>query len=305
MSTSNTIGPVGGPGSAWNNLPTVARFGAMSALVVRHGEIIDAIQPFYGALAAPSQGGQGGSASRTQFAGEPIVQMFGYTGNYYGAEQVVQLGFKTLHGKTIGPFGTMGGVTNKKSFELAAPAGQHINSFFGATVVHTGGGTYIASLGGNTAPLESLAGTQGPVGGATTSTFNDWPTAQYMGSIINLTVWHGEVVDAIQASYNGATLEKHGGGGGAPTVAAFSPSDPLVEISGHYGPYYGATQILQITLKSRSGHVYGPFGGTAGGTAFSLKGDASLQIGALSGGSYRHTDGSEFLSSLGASLVRL
>lgn len=298
---SNQIGPVGGPGASWNNLPAVQGWGLLTGLVIRSGEVIDAIQPLYGSQSAPSQGGSGGSPTRLSTAGDPIVAITGYTGTYYGAVQVVQLGFKTISGKVIGPFGTMGGVQNPKSFELMAPAGQQVNSFFGATVVHSDGTTYIASIGGNVQPLEKLVSKAGPAGGATTSTFNDWPAAQYLGSITSVSVWHGEVIDALQAGYSGSTLPKHGGSGGALSVASFTPADPLVEVSGSYGPYYGATQILQLTLKSRSGKVYGPYG-NGSGTPFNLSA-GSNQIGAFFGGDYRHSDGSDFLSSLGASVI--
>ncbi|MGK3997197.1 jacalin-like lectin [Sorangium sp. So ce1024] len=298
---SNQIGPVGGPGTSWNNLPAVEAWGLLSSLVIRSGDVIDAIQPAYGDRSAPSQGGTGGNATRQSLAGDPIVAITGYTGTYYGATQVVQLSFKTLSGKVIGPFGTMGGVQNPKSFELTAPAGQQVNSFFGATVVHTDGTTYIASIGGNVQPLPKLVSKLGPAGGATTSTFDDWPAAQHLGSITSVSVWHGEVVDALQAGYNGRTLPRHGGGGGGLSVASFTPADPLVEVSGSYGSYYGATQILQITLKSRSGKVYGPYG-SGSGTSFSFSAGKN-QIGAFFGGDYRHSDGSDFLSSLGVCVI--
>ncbi len=143
------IGPVGGPGSSWNNLPTVSSWGPMTSLVVRAGDIIDAIQPSYGSNAAPFQGGPGGTANSIDLTGDAIVSMSGYTGTYFGMEQVAQLTFKTARGKSYGPYGTMRNVQNARPFELAAPTGSGIRSFFGTTVVHSGGTTYIAGLGGN------------------------------------------------------------------------------------------------------------------------------------------------------------
>jgi hypothetical protein len=142
------IGPVGGPGTSWNNLPTVAGFGPMTGVTVRSGDIIDAIQPLYGSNAAPIQGGPGGLPTTIDLTGDAIVSISGYTGVYFGMAQVAQLTFKTAKGKTYGPFGTMQNTQSLQPFELAAPAGCGIRAFFGTTVVHTNGTTYIASLGG-------------------------------------------------------------------------------------------------------------------------------------------------------------
>lgn len=143
------LGPQGGPGTSWDNLPTVRDWGPMTSLVIRSGDVIDAIQPIYGANAAPSQGGARGTASTVQLGGDPIVAITGYTGSYFGKLQAVQLTFKSASGALHGPFGTMRNVENRQSFELVAPAGSTIRSFFGTTAVHTDGTTYIAAIGGN------------------------------------------------------------------------------------------------------------------------------------------------------------
>ncbi|WP_434383156.1 hypothetical protein [Melittangium boletus] len=143
------VGPVGGPGTSWNNLPTVANWGRMTSLVVRSGDILDAIQPGYGTHTAPLQGGLGGIATTIDLTDDAIVSLTGYTGVFFGLQQVAQLTLHTASGKTHGPFGTMDNVSNAQPFTLAAPTGSVIRSFFGNTVVHSGGGTYIAALGGN------------------------------------------------------------------------------------------------------------------------------------------------------------
>jgi hypothetical protein len=143
------IGPVGGPGTSWNNLPTVSSWGPMTSLVMRSGDIIDAIQPIYGSNAAPIQGGPGGTAATIDLTDDAIVSMTGSTGTYFGMAQVAQITFHTARGKSYGPFGTMNNVWNPQPFTLAAPTGSAIRSFFGTTVVHSGGTTYIASIGGN------------------------------------------------------------------------------------------------------------------------------------------------------------
>jgi jacalin-like lectin domain-containing protein len=143
------IGPVGGPGTSWNNLPTVSGWGPMTSLLVRSGDIIDAIQPSYGANTAPFEGGPGGNPHTIDLTNDAIVSLTGFTGTYFGLAQVAQITFHTASGKTYGPFGSMQNVYNPQPFTLAAPTGSAIRSFFGTTVVHSGGTTYIASIGGN------------------------------------------------------------------------------------------------------------------------------------------------------------
>ncbi|RKH95835.1 hypothetical protein [Corallococcus sp. AB038B] len=143
------MGPEGGPGTAWDNLPTVSGWGPMTSLLVRSGDIIDAIQPSYGSNAAPYQGGPGGNAHTIDLTDDGIVSMTGYTGTYFGMTQIAQVTFKTARGKTYGPYGTMANVYGAKPYSLVVPTGSAIRSFFGTTVVHSGGTKYIASLGGN------------------------------------------------------------------------------------------------------------------------------------------------------------
>jgi hypothetical protein len=142
------MGPVGGPGTSWDNLPTVSGWGPMTSLVVRSGDVIDAIQPSYGSNSAPIQGGPGGTPTSINLTGDAIVSITGSTGTYFGMTQVVQLSFNTARGRTY-PFGTMRNVQNPQPFELVAPTGTAIRSFLGTTAVHTDGTTYIASIGGN------------------------------------------------------------------------------------------------------------------------------------------------------------
>lgn len=143
------IGPEGGPGTAWDNLPAVSGWGPMTSLLVRSGDIIDAIQPSYGTNAAPYQGGPGGNAHTLDLTDDGIVSMTGFTGTYFGMTQIAQVTFKTARGKTYGPYGTMANVSGAKPYSLVVPTGSAIRSFFGTTVVHSGGTKYIASLGGN------------------------------------------------------------------------------------------------------------------------------------------------------------
>lgn len=147
------------------------------------------------------------------------------------------------------------------------------------------------------APRDQVA-TLGPVGGAATTTRDDWPAARFFGAITEVSVRHGEIVDALQVAYSGRTLARHGGAGGTVSVASFSADDPLVEISGSHGTYYGATNLLQLTLKSRSGKVHGPYG-QGGGAPFQFKTGAQGQIVAFIVGELLRPYGDNFLSSIG------
>jgi hypothetical protein len=147
------VGPAGGSGQSWNNLPEVSGWGPLTGLVIRSGDIIDAIAPVYGTRTAASQGGTGGTPDQVDITGDSLVAISGVTAVYFGATQVAQLTLTTAGGKTFGPFGTAQHASGQQSFDLRAPAGCRINSFLGATYRHTDGRTFIASIGGNVLPL--------------------------------------------------------------------------------------------------------------------------------------------------------
>lgn len=146
------VGPAGGPGASWNNLPEVGDWGPLTGIVVHSGEIVDSIAPVYGTRTAPPQGGSGGSPTQVDFPGDAIVAISGFTGKYLNATHVAQLTFTTAAGTTFGPFGTMRNVGPVQPIDLRAPEGCRINSFFGTTFTHTDGKAYIASIGGNVLP---------------------------------------------------------------------------------------------------------------------------------------------------------
>jgi len=147
------IGPAGGTGAAWDNLPEVTTWGAMTGLVIRSGDIVDAVAPVYGTRTATQHGGGGGTPSQIDFTGDAIVALSGVTGSYFGATQVAQLSLTTASGRTFGPYGAARNVAAPQPFDLRAPAGGKINSLFGATFTHSGGGLYVAAIGGNVVPV--------------------------------------------------------------------------------------------------------------------------------------------------------
>jgi hypothetical protein len=146
------LGPVGGSGTSWNNLPGVSGWGPLTGFVIRSGDIVDSIAPVYGGQTAPAQGGSGGAPSQVDFTGDPIVAIAGVTATYFGATHVAQLTFTTASGRTLGPFGTLRNVGPPQPFDLRAPTGCRIESFFGKTYTHSDGKAFIAALGGNVVP---------------------------------------------------------------------------------------------------------------------------------------------------------
>lgn len=152
--------------------------------------------------------------------------------------------------------------------------------------------------------------TPAPVGSGS-APFDDWPGAQAFGPITALAVRAGNIIDSVQAVHGAHQMPNHGGSGGDPDLITLDPGDVLVEISGFHGNWFGASTILQLTLKTRRGKVYGPLADMAFATdrtAFSFKAEANEQIIALSGAtrSAPEADGkmTQFLSQLGVTIKR-
>jgi len=112
--------------------------------------------------------------------------------------------------------------------------------------------------------------------------------------ITQLVVRSGDVLDAIQATNTGSfdentvtyTLLQHGGDGGHADTVALAQGDTIAEVSGYTGYWYGWNVVLQITLTSRDGVVYGPFGTMAGAdtqTPFSYTAPQGQSVVAFSG----------------------
>lgn len=149
---------------------------------------------------------------------------------------------------------------------------------------------------------ESPSQTFLPLGDAE-APFDDGPRARELGSIRAVTVWSGDVVDAIRVTYDGTTLDKHGGSGGSPRTYDFPASDPLVTVVVHYGDYFGAEHVLAVELVPRSkvgaARKPAPAGArTVTLSAVDIARSAGAEIGGFCGASFRHTDGSVMLSRL-------
>jgi hypothetical protein len=91
--------------------------------------------------------------------------------------------------------------------------------------------------------------------------FNDGDAAKKATpSITALTVFAGDVIDAIQVVVNGTTeLPKHGGNSGDPHSVTFKPGEYITGIDGTTGNYFGAKHLLTLKILTNKG-TYGPFG---------------------------------------------
>jgi Glycosyl hydrolases family 18 len=110
------------------------------------------------------------------------------------------------------------------------------------------------------------------VHGVSDAAFDDAPIIGAAGHppITQLVVRSGEVLDSLQAtnsgSYSGCdqplryVLAQHGGTGGQPSVVTLAPGDLVAEISGYTGTWFGWDCVLQLTVTTRGGAVFGPFG---------------------------------------------
>jgi hypothetical protein len=110
------------------------------------------------------------------------------------------------------------------------------------------------------------------VQGASDTSFDDAPVVGAAGNplITQLVVRSGDVLDGLQAtntgSYSGCSnpllyvLPQHGGNGGQATTVTIADGDAVVEISGYTGIWFGWQCVLQLTVTTRGGQVFGPFG---------------------------------------------
>lgn len=107
----------------------------------------------------------------------------------------------------------------------------------------------------------------------TTLSFNDGPTVSALGSplISGMTVRSGDILNAIQTtiSATGGTtaMPQHGDSSGTPSSFVLAAEDALVSVSGSTGIWHGWNCVTQLTLTTRNGTVYGPFGTMAGVTS--------------------------------------
>ncbi|HVZ38035.1 MAG TPA: glycosyl hydrolase family 18 protein [Candidatus Kapabacteria bacterium] len=109
------------------------------------------------------------------------------------------------------------------------------------------------------------------------STFDDTAIVGAAGNppISQMVIRSGDVVDAIQTTntgrFQGTTVQyqqlQHGGSSGNSSTVKIQGGDAITEITGFTGEWYGWNCVLQITIKTRNGSTYGPFGSMNGSTS--------------------------------------
>jgi len=110
-------------------------FPFLTKIVVRHGDIIDRLQICYGEECMFARGGNGGTESIfTIEPGDPLVEVSGYYGTWYGWIAILQLTFKTQHGQPV-TYGTINNASNKSYFSFTANSEkkERILAFHGST----------------------------------------------------------------------------------------------------------------------------------------------------------------------------
>lgn len=91
-------------------------------------------------------------------------------------------------------------------------------------------------------------------------------------ALVQILVRSGDVIDALQTTnaapftFNGRTVDvpyqllQHGGSGGQSTTIAIAATDPITEVDTASGNWFGWQCVVQVTFRTRSGKVYGPYG---------------------------------------------
>lgn len=169
--------------------------------------------------------------------------------------------------------------------------------------------TILMVLAIHVAPINAAALGPAPASSFSTTTFDDGSAAADSGTITQITVYHGDVIDSLEFTYsNKDTFGPYGGFGGSESTVTFTEDDPLIAVSGYVGGYFGGQHVLQLYFRSLSqtgDEVSGPYGTLNFSSSVepfclgtSYGGTEMLQ--AFFGGSFRHSDGGDFISALGA-----
>ncbi|AFY43925.1 glycosyl hydrolase family 18 protein [Nostoc sp. PCC 7107] len=108
----------------------------ITEMIVRYGNVVNAIQTINGDLKLPQHGGYSGIAAPTikLDEGDNIIEVSGYTGTWFGWNCVLQLMLTTKNGKTYGPYGSMADASQKIPFSFKALTGQSIVAFKGTLI---------------------------------------------------------------------------------------------------------------------------------------------------------------------------
>ena len=99
--------------------------------------------------------------------------------------------------------------------------------------------------------------------------FDDGPTIALLGNppITQMTIYAGEILNALQSSNGDYDLPQHGDSSGSVNRITLESGDSIVAVSGNTGVWYGWQCVLQLTLTTRNGKTFGPFGSMAAASA--------------------------------------
>lgn len=247
----------------WNDFSN-GLHGPITALAIGSGDVVDSIQVTYGNYQAPLRGtdftGLGNPPKHIAISNDdPIVEITGsVVAESYGTF-LSNLSFKTLKGKSYGPYGRLSG----KSFDLKTPPGTHVAGLFGTTA-WTGYGLprwYPSGIGATlNNQTSSLSG-----GGAGMAPWSDnLPGTPADCTITNVRIGAGDVVDSLQFTYGSYQAPLRGTDlstrGNPPKQFAVAADDPIVAIHGVIYTSADGVFLSQLTFKTLKGTTHGPYG---------------------------------------------
>lgn len=129
------------------------------------------------------------------------------------------------------------------------------------------------------------------------ASFDDSPIVSNAGNppITALQVNSGDVLNSIQATNTTSSgtvfgMLQHGGNGGSHTNVPLQAGDVITQIDGYTGVWFGWNCVLQITIKTKNGQTYGPYGtmnNSTSKTPFSLTAPSGQSIVSFNGTTIR------------------
>ncbi len=221
----------------------------LTAVTVRHGYWIDAVQGRASGGDLPAHGGSGGlSNSFTLAAGEFLVAIHGRAGANAVTPAISQISFVTNKGHVYGPYGQGLGQGQTTPFYWRVPLGGRIVGFTGRA------GAFLNAVGAQyvlepSTPSVVASPIVGAPGGAL---FTD---AVAQGQrMTGLWVNHGSWIDSIQARATPADLPLHGGGGGQRDFIELDEGklfgNSIVRVRGLVGGNATAPAIAQLSFET-------------------------------------------------------
>ena len=149
---TRSVPPVGGGGAAFDDTAAAAALGQpLSRIRVRCGNIVDAVQAFYGpdAIALPSHGGGGGGPNDVVLdPGDAVIGVTGFWGSWFGGVYILQIILTTRAGRSYGPFGSAEFADSGTVFCFQAAEGESLLAFTGTVGMgNNGQSQFLGSLG--------------------------------------------------------------------------------------------------------------------------------------------------------------